>query len=81
MATTMGVKLDDSIRERLKKLGKIKHRAPHWLMKTAIQKYLDREEAYEAEKCEDMRRWEEYHHTGHHLTNDQMMDWLDELEV
>jgi len=35
-ATTMGVKLDEEMRHRLKSLGEAKQRSPHWLMKTAI---------------------------------------------
>ncbi|MGR9014839.1 MAG: CopG family ribbon-helix-helix protein [Gammaproteobacteria bacterium] len=37
------VKLDDSTVERLKALGEIRRRSPHWLMKEAIRQFLDRE--------------------------------------
>ncbi len=77
---TMGVKLDKKTRERLKRLGKARQRSPHWLMKTAIENYLEREEAYELEKQQDMQHWEEYQLTGEHISNDAMMEWLDELE-
>lgn len=60
MSTTMGVKLDDSVRERLKLLGATKDRSPHWLMKQAIQEYLAREETYEREKQEDLERWQRH---------------------
>ncbi len=76
----MGVKLDEATRERLKELGSARKRSPHWLMKTAIFEYLDREERLEAEKREDMRRWEEYKESGEHLSNEEMMAWLDELQ-
>ncbi len=79
-SVTMGVKLDEKTRKRLKRLGKNKNRTPHWLMKTAIQEYLEREESYEREKKEDMQRWEEYQRTGESVSNDAMMNWLDELE-
>lgn len=49
-------------------------------MKTAIEEYLQREESYEQERREDLRRWEEYQQTGEYITNEAMMDWLDELE-
>ncbi len=42
--TTMGVKLNDEVRTRLKTLGESRDRTPHWLMKTAITEFLDREE-------------------------------------
>jgi predicted transcriptional regulator len=77
---TMGVKLDKKTRDRLKRLGKARQRSPHWLMKVAIEGYLEREEAYERERQEDMQRWEEYRLTGEHIADDAMMEWLDELE-
>ncbi len=77
--TTMGVKLDDEIRARLKKLGQARNRSAHWLMKEAIRRYLDAEERFEREKAEDMARYQEYLDTGGHITNEDMMAWLDEL--
>ncbi|PEH72681.1 trifunctional transcriptional regulator/proline dehydrogenase/L-glutamate gamma-semialdehyde dehydrogenase [Edwardsiella tarda] len=40
--TTMGVKLDDAARERIKAAAKQIDRTPHWLIKQAIFSYLDR---------------------------------------
>jgi predicted transcriptional regulator len=77
--TTMGVKLDAETRARLKKLGEVKHRSPHWLMKEAIQRYLEVEEQYEQEKAEDLARCQEYLDTGTHITHTDMTAWLDEL--
>ena len=80
MATaTVGVKLDEKTRTRLKKLGRAKQRSAHWLMKDAIVRYLESEERYEQEKVEDDSRWRRYVDTGTHLTDDDMMQWLDEL--
>ena len=77
---TMGVKLDEEVRERLKKLGASKQRSPHFLMKTAIEEYLEREEIYERERQEDLERWEKYQKTGKSISNQAMLEWLDELE-
>ena len=40
--TTMGVKLDERTRDRLKILGEARRRSPHWLMREAIREYLER---------------------------------------
>ncbi|VAX02753.1 hypothetical protein MNBD_GAMMA20-732 [hydrothermal vent metagenome] len=77
--TTMGVKLDDSARDRLKRLGEAKNRTPHWLMKKAILEYLEKEETYEREKQEDMQRWQRYQDTGEHLNQDEMSVQLTRL--
>ena len=78
-ATTMGVKLDQETRDRLKRLGETKDRAPHWLIKTAILEYLGKEERAELERHEDAQRWERYRLTGHFVGNDEAMAWLDAL--
>jgi RHH-type proline utilization regulon transcriptional repressor/proline dehydrogenase/delta 1-pyrroline-5-carboxylate dehydrogenase len=40
--TTMGVKLDDATRERLKAAAASIDRTPHWLIKQAIFSYLEK---------------------------------------
>ncbi len=81
MKTTMGVKLDDKIRVRLKTLGEQKERSPHWLMTRAIEEYLDREETYEHEKQEDMQRWQQYMDTGEYISHNKMKDKLTGLAM
>ena len=41
-ATTMGVKLDDATRERIKTAASRIDRTPHWLIKQAIFNYLEK---------------------------------------
>lgn len=43
MSITIGVKLDEEIRDRLKSLGTARQRSTHWLMREAIREYLERE--------------------------------------
>jgi predicted transcriptional regulator len=78
-STTLGIKLDQETRDRLRKLGETKDRASHWLVKTAIIEYLNREERAEQERCEDAERWERYQTTSHFVGNEDAMDWLDAL--
>ena len=40
-ATTLGVKLDDTARERIRRSAQKIDRTPHWLIKQAIFHYLD----------------------------------------
>lgn len=78
-STTLGVKLDQETRDRLKRLGEAKDRAPHWLIKAAIIEYLGKEERAELERREDAERWERYQLTGHFVGNNDAMEWLDAL--
>ncbi len=77
--TTTGIKLNDDIRQRLKNLARLRNRTPHWLMKTAILEYLEREEAYEREKQEDEARWQRYQTDGNNIRHEEMLEWMDEL--
>ena len=78
-STTLGIKVDEETRERLRKLGALKDRSPHWIMKTAIREYMEREERREQERREDTARWERYMETGAFVQDDEMMRWMDGL--
>ena len=77
--TTVGVKLDRETRARLQKLGEARQRSTHWLMRGAIRRYLEVEERYEQEKAEDQARYQAYLETGTHISQADMMAWLDQL--
>jgi predicted transcriptional regulator len=79
MATTQGIKLDDNTRKRIKVLANKRQRSSHWLMKTAIEDYLEREERYEKEKEEDNVRWEHYLMTGKAIDHEKVEAWLKDL--
>lgn len=77
MTATRGIKLDAETHDRLKALAALRDRSPHWVMKTALLEYLDREEAYEREKQEDQERWERYQLTGEAVPHEQVAAWLE----
>ncbi|MGH7234293.1 MAG: CopG family ribbon-helix-helix protein [Candidatus Saccharimonadales bacterium] len=79
MATTQGIKLDDNTRARLKALAEKKQHSPHWLMRNAIEKYIEHEEKYENEKAEDNARWEQYLITSRAVDNEEVEAWLKNL--
>ena len=75
--TTIGVKLDDETRDRLKALAETRRRSAHWLMKEAINQYLEREEKIEQRNREADEAWEEYQKTGQFVSHEAMSAWLD----
>lgn len=79
MAATQGIKLDETTQRRLKDLAAKRQRSPHWLMRTAIEDYLEREEQYEREKGEDAARWEQYQLTGTVVSSEKVEAWLQKL--
>ena len=76
MSIAKVVKLEEKLATRLERLSGIKERSPHWLMKTAIQRFVDQEEEREALKSEALRRWEEAEQ-GKVVSNHAVMQWLE----
>jgi predicted transcriptional regulator len=76
VAVSVGLKLEKDVKTRLKRLGQLRDRSPHWLMREAIVAFLDREERLEREKREDQERWENYVLTGESIPHDEMVKWL-----
>jgi predicted transcriptional regulator len=77
----VAVKLDQGIRDRIQILAVARHRSAHWLMREAVQQYVDREEKHEAFRQDGIRAWNDYQATGLHVTQDEADDWLGKLEA
>lgn len=84
MSTTamhpVAIKIDLATKERLRRLAEARQRTPHWLMREAIQQYVDREETREEFRQDGIRAWNEYQATGRHVTGDEADAWLAKLE-
>ena len=71
----VSIKLPVKLKTRLQKLGKLKERSPHWLMKEAIEHYLDAEEEQEKLKHQTTKRWAEAEH-NQVIANSKVISWL-----
>ena len=76
----VAIKLDNEIRERVKRLADARQRSSHWLMREAISQYVEREERRESFREDAMRAWQEYQATGLHVTAEEADAWLAKLE-
>ena len=74
MATSL--KIDDELKGRVQHLAGLRQRSPHWIMREAIEQYVEREEARESFKQEAMASWTAYQETGRHLTGQEVRTWL-----
>ena len=72
----VGVKLTPELKDRLHRISETKQRSTHWIMKEAIQQYVEREESAEQFKRETLEAWEEYQRDGQHITHNEMIGWL-----
>lgn len=73
----VAIKIDQETRDRVKRLADAHHRTPHWVMKEAINQYLEREEKRESFRQDAINAWHEYRETGLHATGNEVTAWLD----
>lgn len=82
MATTpVSVRLDEPLKARVRSLADQRRRPVHWLMREAIEQYVEREEQREAFRKDALEAWEHYQSTGLHVTGAEADAWLAELEA
>jgi len=79
--STMGVRLTEDTQDRLEALGKARDRSPHYLMKAAVERYLDVEETLEAERQLVKYRWEKFELTGETVDHSHIEAWAAELSA
>lgn len=75
MATS--IKIDDALKGRVQQLAAQRRRSAHWIMREAIQQYVEREEARESFKQEALASWAALQENGQHLTGEEVLSWLD----
>jgi len=76
MAAPTSIKLDDDLKGRVQHLADTRRRSAHWLMREAIEQYVEREEKREAFRRDALRAWEDYQATGLHATAAEVEKWL-----
>ncbi|MCF1482910.1 MULTISPECIES: CopG family ribbon-helix-helix protein [Rhizobium/Agrobacterium group] len=81
MQTTTSVKLDSEIKERVQQLALKRQRSTHWLLREAIEQYVEREEQRQQIHQDALDAWKEYQATGLHVTAQDADIWLAKLEA
>ena len=77
----VAIKIDADIKERVRRLAETRHRSPHWLMRQAVNQYVEREEKRDAFRQDAIAAWDAYQATGLHLTLEEGDVWLTKLEA
>ena len=75
------VKLDTDMKERVQRLAASRRRSPHWVMREAVEQYVEREEKREQFRQDALAAWTHYQTTGLHLTAEKADRWLAKLEA
>lgn len=79
--STVSLKLDEATKQRVQQLAVARRRSAHWLMREAIEQYVEREEKREQVRQSALTAWTEYQATGLHATADEADAWLVKLEA
>jgi predicted transcriptional regulator len=77
MTATTTLKLDEELKDRVRRLAESQRRTPHWLMREAIADYVARAERRETFKQEALESLRQYRDEGFHLTGDEVDAWLE----
>ncbi len=80
-ASTTSLKLDLKIKRRLQRLASARRRSPHWIMREAIEQYVEREEKREQLRQDALAAWTNFQTTGLHVTAEEADAWLAKLEA
>ncbi len=80
-SSTTSIKLDLKIKERLQRLAAVRQRSPHWVMREAVEQYVEREEKREQLRRGALAAWTHYQTTGLHATAEEADAWLAKLEA
>ena len=79
--STTSLKLDVDTKERLQRLAAARRRSPHWVMREAIEQYVEREEKREQLRQDALAAWDHYQTTGLHVTAEEADAWLAKLDA
>jgi predicted transcriptional regulator len=79
--STTSVKLDVKTKKRVQQLASARRRSAHWVMREAIEQYVEREEKREQLRQDALAAWTHYQATGLHATADEADAWLARLEA
>ena len=78
--TTTSLKISPETKARIQRLAGVRQRSAHWLMREAVEQYVDREEKRERFRQAGLAAWAAYQETGLHVTGHEADAWLAALE-
>lgn len=76
---TTSLKLSETVKERIQRLADARQRSAHWMMREAIEQYIDREEKREQLRQDVLASWQHYQETGLHIAGAEANAWLKRL--
>lgn len=83
MASTSktSVAQDGAMKQRVQRLAVLRRRSPHWVLREAVEQYVEREEKSEQFRQDALGAWDHYRATGLHVSAAEADTWLAKLEA
>jgi predicted transcriptional regulator len=78
---TTSLKLAPEIKDRVQRLATARRRSAHWVMREAVEQYVEREEKRQRLHQDALAAWADYQATGLHATAGEADAWLAKLEA
>jgi predicted transcriptional regulator len=79
--STTSLKLDAETKDRVQRLAAARRRSAHWVMREAVEQYVEREEKRLRFHQDALAAWAGYQATGLHVTAAEADRWLAKLEA
>ena len=79
--STTSLKLDAETKDRVQRLAAARRRSAHWVMREAVEQYVEREEKRQQFHQDALAAWADYQATGLHATAAEADTWLAKLEA
>jgi predicted transcriptional regulator len=80
-SSTTSLKLDSELKKRVQRIAAEQRRSPHWVMREAVEQFVEREEKREKLRRDALAAWNHYRTTGLHATAEEADAWLAKLEA
>ncbi|MYM85689.1 hypothetical protein GTP91_00690 [Rugamonas sp. FT82W] len=80
-SASIAVEMDDASLLELARVAEAEGISQDEAIKNAIRFYLDHSEGYRAMLRDGTDAWNHYKRTGLHVTNDEIGDWIAELDA
>lgn len=80
-STTTSLKIPAELKERVRLLAAQRRRTPHWILREAVEQYVNREEARQRQIRDSLAAWQQFQKDGLHATAAEADQWLARLEA
>lgn len=76
---TTSMKLGPDLRARVQRLAQARDRSAHWILRSAVERFVEQEERRESFRADALAAWNEYQATGEHISGAEADAWFEKF--